>query len=168
MDGRKQTSVNYALVRVVPPPDVEINPKLRPFIVVDPRAGHGPGIGGFKADIQGRPPMLFRRISSGSHAATIKDIGRAEAFFIGTVSAAHPPQAEALVTRKLPGRLGDLCSRLCGRNCSAQSLLRASAHSHMAGCGVSQIPEALRRPRHRARQRHRSRKVRRRGAGAEL
>jgi hypothetical protein len=32
------------------PKGVEIDPKRRPFVVVDPRAGHGPGIGGFKAD----------------------------------------------------------------------------------------------------------------------
>src|SRR5260221_247522 len=51
VDGRTlERPVNYGLVRVVPPTGVEINPKLRPFIVVDPRAGHGPGIGGFKAD----------------------------------------------------------------------------------------------------------------------
>src|SRR5215467_3553757 len=50
-DGRKfDRPVNYALARVVPPDGVEINPKLRPFVIVDPRAGHGPGIGGFKAD----------------------------------------------------------------------------------------------------------------------
>ena len=34
----------------IPPEDVPIDPKKRPFVVVDPRAGHGPGIGGFKAD----------------------------------------------------------------------------------------------------------------------
>ena len=51
VDGRTlERPVNYALVRIVPPPGVKINPKFRPFIVVDPRAGHGPGIGGFKAD----------------------------------------------------------------------------------------------------------------------
>src|SRR5438046_9923597 len=51
IDGRKlDEPVNYALVRIVPPKDVEINLERRPFIVVDPRAGHGPGIGGFKAD----------------------------------------------------------------------------------------------------------------------
>ena len=51
VDGRTlDRPVNYALVRVVPPDGVEIDPKLRPFVVVDPRAGHGPGIGGFKAD----------------------------------------------------------------------------------------------------------------------
>src|SRR5262245_18506624 len=51
VDGRTlERPVNYALVRIVPPDRVKINPKLCPFIVVDPRAGHGPGIGGFKAD----------------------------------------------------------------------------------------------------------------------
>ena len=51
IDGRKlDEPVNYALVRIVPPKDVEIDLKRRPFVVVDPRAGHGPGIGGFKAD----------------------------------------------------------------------------------------------------------------------
>ena len=42
--------VNYLLVRVKPPKGVAIDPLKRPFVVVDPRAGHGPGIGGFKAD----------------------------------------------------------------------------------------------------------------------
>src|SRR5215212_10846849 len=49
VDGRTlERPVNYALARVVPPAGMEINLKRRPFVVVDPRAGHGPGIGGFK------------------------------------------------------------------------------------------------------------------------
>src|SRR6476619_8489641 len=35
--------VNYGLVSVVPPPGTEIDSTRRPFVVVDPRAGHGPG-----------------------------------------------------------------------------------------------------------------------------
>src|SRR5215831_9026749 len=51
VDGRTLAwPVNYALVRIVPPAGVEIDPTRRPFVIVDPRAGHGPGIGGFKAD----------------------------------------------------------------------------------------------------------------------
>lgn len=42
--------VNYALVRIQPDPAVPTDDRMRPFVVVDPRAGHGPGIGGFKAD----------------------------------------------------------------------------------------------------------------------
>ena len=51
VDGRTfERPVNYALVRIIPPKDVTLSPKARPFVIVDPRAGHGPGIGGFKAD----------------------------------------------------------------------------------------------------------------------
>src|SRR5208337_630199 len=44
--------VNYALVRIIPPAGVTIDPKRRPYIIIDPRSGHGPGIGGFKDDSQ--------------------------------------------------------------------------------------------------------------------
>src|SRR4029078_33380 len=51
MDGRQlERPVNYGLVRIRPPEGVELDPMKRPFVVVDPRAGHGPGIGGFKAE----------------------------------------------------------------------------------------------------------------------
>src|SRR4029450_4504233 len=51
LDGRTfDRPVNYALVRIIPPPGVELDSTRRPFVIVDPRAGHGPGIGGFKAD----------------------------------------------------------------------------------------------------------------------
>ena len=44
--------MNYALVRIIPPEGIKIDPDLRPFVIIDPRAGHGPGIGGFKQDSQ--------------------------------------------------------------------------------------------------------------------
>lgn len=51
MDGRSlPRPINYALSRIVPPPGVVIDPQKRPVVVVDPRAGQGPGIGGFKAE----------------------------------------------------------------------------------------------------------------------
>src|SRR6516162_9935851 len=51
LDGRSlPRPVNYALVRVIPPKGISIDLSKRPFIVFDPRAGHGPGIGGMKHD----------------------------------------------------------------------------------------------------------------------
>src|ERR1700704_1984213 len=51
VDGRTlPPPVNYPLVRIIPPRAIDLDPTRRPFVVVDPRAGHGPGIGGFKAD----------------------------------------------------------------------------------------------------------------------
>src|SRR3954452_25153441 len=51
LDGRTlPRPVNYGLARIVPPAGAAIDPRKRPFIVFDPRAGHGPGIGGIKHD----------------------------------------------------------------------------------------------------------------------
>src|SRR4030095_9099226 len=50
-DGRDlPRPVNYMLVRILPPAGAAIDPAKPPFVVVDPRAGHGPGIGGMKQD----------------------------------------------------------------------------------------------------------------------
>jgi pimeloyl-ACP methyl ester carboxylesterase len=97
VDGRTlDRPVNYCIVRIVPPVGVEINPKLRPFIVVDPRAGHGPGIGGFKADSEigvalkaGHPCYFVGFLPDPVPGQTIEDIARAEAIFIEKVTAAH-------------------------------------------------------------------------------
>ena len=98
VDGRTlERPVNYLLVRVAPPAGVEINPKLRPFVIVDPRAGHGPGIGGFKADSEigvalkaGHPCYFVGFLPDPVPGQTIEDIARAEAIFIEKVTAAHP------------------------------------------------------------------------------
>ena len=51
MSGRDlPRPMNYALSRIVPPKGVAIDPRKRPVVVVDPRAGQGPGIGGFKPE----------------------------------------------------------------------------------------------------------------------
>ena len=98
IDGRKlERPVNYALVRVVPPATVEVDPKRRPFVIVDPRAGHGPGIGGFKADSEigvalkaGHPCYFVGFLPDPMPGQTIEDIGRAEAIFLEKVIELHP------------------------------------------------------------------------------
>ena len=98
IDGRKlDEPVNYALVRIIPPKDVEIDPNRRPFIVVDPRAGHGPGIGGFKADSEigvamkaGHPCYFIGFLPEPMPGQTIERIARAEAVFIEKVISRHP------------------------------------------------------------------------------
>jgi len=98
VDGRRlPRPVNYALVRIVPPTGVEIDPTLRPFVVVDPRAGHGPGIGGFKADSEigvafkaGHPCYFIGFLPDPMPGQTIEDIGRAEAVFLEKVIDLHP------------------------------------------------------------------------------
>src|ERR1700730_8632221 len=98
VDGRKLAEpVNYALVRIIPPKDVEIDLGRRPFIVVDPRAGHGPGIGGFKADSEigvamkaGHSCYFIGFLPEPMPGQTIERIARAEALFIENVISRHP------------------------------------------------------------------------------
>jgi pimeloyl-ACP methyl ester carboxylesterase len=98
MDGRKlEQPVNYALVRIIPPKDIEIEANRRPFVIVDPRAGHGPGIGGFKADSEigvamkaGHPCYFIGFLPEPMPGQTIERIARAEALFLEKVIALHP------------------------------------------------------------------------------
>jgi hypothetical protein len=98
LDGRTLSHpVNYGLVRVVPPAGVAIDLKRRPFVIVDPRAGHGPGIGGFKADSEigvamkaGHPCYFVGFLPDPMPGQTIEDVGRAEALFLEKVIALHP------------------------------------------------------------------------------
>jgi len=98
LDARTfERPANYLLVRVKPPEGVVIDPKKRPFVVVDPRAGHGPGIGGFKADSElgmamraGHPSYFVGFTPDPMPGQTIEDIMRAEAVFLEKVIELHP------------------------------------------------------------------------------
>ena len=82
LDGRRlERPVNYLLARIVPPAGVDIDPMKRPFVIVDPRAGHGPGIGGFKADSEigvamkaGHPAYFIGFLPDPMPGQTILDI----------------------------------------------------------------------------------------------
>jgi hypothetical protein len=98
IDGRTlERPVNYALARIIPPKGVEIDERRRPFVIVDPRAGHGPGIGGFKADSEigvafkaGHPCYFIGFLPDPMPGQTLGDIARAEAVFLEKVIALHP------------------------------------------------------------------------------
>jgi pimeloyl-ACP methyl ester carboxylesterase len=98
VDGRTlQRPVNYALVRIVPPKTAQLDPARRPFVVVDPRAGHGPGIGGFKADSEigvafkaGHPCYFVGFLPEPMPGQTIEDVALAEAIFLERVIDLHP------------------------------------------------------------------------------
>jgi hypothetical protein len=96
-DGRKlDRPVNYALVRIVAPEGVATDPTKPAIIVVDPRAGHGPGIGGMKSESEigvalraGHPVYFIGFLPRPMPGQTIEDVYRAEAIFIEEVAARH-------------------------------------------------------------------------------
>ena len=92
--------VNYGLVKIKPPDGVAIDDRKRPFVVVDPRAGHGPGIGGFKADseigvimAQGHPCYFIGFTPEPEPGQTLEKIMRAEGRFLEHIIALHPAAA---------------------------------------------------------------------------
>ncbi len=97
-DGRTLARpVNYGLVRILPPAGVKTDPAKPPFIVVDPRAGHGPGIGGMKQESEigvalaaGHPCYFVGFLPEPVPGQTIEDVCHAEAAFVEEVAARHP------------------------------------------------------------------------------
>jgi pimeloyl-ACP methyl ester carboxylesterase len=98
LDGRGfERPVNYAMVRIRPPEGVTIDDKRRPYILIDPRAGHGPGIGGFKDDSQvgvalhgGHPVYFVIFFRDPEPGQTLLDVCAAEQQFVHKVRELHP------------------------------------------------------------------------------
>jgi pimeloyl-ACP methyl ester carboxylesterase len=98
LDGRSlPRPVNYALVRIVAPKGTAVDRRKRPFIVFDPRAGHGPGIGGMKHDSEigvalaaGHPCYFVGFLPDPVPDQTIEDVCEAGARFVEEVAARHP------------------------------------------------------------------------------
>ena len=89
--------VNYGLVRIIPPAGTVIDETKRPFVIFDPRAGHGPGIGGMKHDSEigvvlaaGHPCYFVGFLPDPVPGQTVEDVCRAEAQFVAAVAARHP------------------------------------------------------------------------------
>jgi pimeloyl-ACP methyl ester carboxylesterase len=104
-DGRTlERPVNYALVKILPPEGVRIDESLRPYLIVDPRAGHGPGIGGFKQDSQvgvalraGYPVYFVIFFPEPVPGQTIRDVVLAQARFVEEVAARHPNSPKPVI-----------------------------------------------------------------------
>jgi len=101
---------NYALVRIIPPKGVDVDDAKRPFVIVDPRAGHGPGIGGFKEDSEvgvalraGHPVYFVIFFPDPMPGQTLADITDAEAEFIRIVAERHPQSQKPVIVGNCQG-----------------------------------------------------------------
>lgn len=87
---------NYLLLRILPPEDAPTDPAKRPFVVFDPRAGHGPGISGSKESSQvgvalqaGHPVYFVSFRPDPEPNQTLRDVARAEIRFLMAVRKRH-------------------------------------------------------------------------------
>lgn len=108
LDARHfERPANYALLRVTSCCGERAErcerPGARPIIIVDPRAGHGPGIGGFKRDSEvgmalhmGHPTYFVSFRPEPCPGQTLADVLHAMRGFVDEVTRRHPGTAPAV------------------------------------------------------------------------
>jgi pimeloyl-ACP methyl ester carboxylesterase len=101
---------NYMLLKITPPAGVEVFDWKRPYMIIDPRAGHGAGIGGFKPDSQvgvalraGHPVYFCVFRPQPEPGQTIADVMRAEAEFVAEIRRRHPEAPKPIVVGNCQG-----------------------------------------------------------------
>ena len=110
LDARRfDRPANYALLRITgehdgPKAEERLDPAKRPIIVIDPRAGHGPGIGGFKRDSEVGMALreghtcyfviFYPEPEPGQTLADVLDVLRR---FVNEVRARHPDSGPPVV-----------------------------------------------------------------------
>lgn len=127
MDGRDlPRPCNYRLLRLYPCDGTPTIEARRPYVIIDPRAGHGPGVGGFKHDSQaglalsrGHPVYLVAFGRDPEPGQTLADVIATQAAFVREVMRRHPDSARPLVIGNCQGGWGTLLmaatnTDLCG------------------------------------------------------
>ncbi|MDB5997646.1 MAG: poly(3-hydroxyalkanoate) synthetase [Pseudomonas sp.] len=96
--------VNYSLLQILGDAGQRVDPSKQPVIIIDPRGGHGAGIGGFKQDSvigeslrAGHPTYFIAFSHSPAPGQTLADIVDAQARFIEVVSERHPDSSKPVV-----------------------------------------------------------------------
>jgi len=101
---------NYFLLRILPPEGITVDDKKRPYVIIDPRAGHGGGIGGFKRDSQvgvalkaGHPVYFVAFRQKPEPHQTIAMVTEAEAAFLREIERLHPDAPKPVVIGNCQG-----------------------------------------------------------------
>ncbi|WP_233806853.1 DUF3141 domain-containing protein [Paraburkholderia sp. HP33-1] len=111
LDGRTfERPVNYALLQLRPLEGVGVDVRKRPYLIIDPRAGHGPGIGGFKDDSQagvalraGYPVYFVVFFRDPEPGQTLLDVCNAEQRFVRKVRSLHPDSPKPAIIGNCQG-----------------------------------------------------------------
>ncbi len=141
LDGRTfERAVNYALVRIVAPKGITIDGKRRPYVIIDPRAGHGPGIGGFKDDSQvgvalreGHPVyfvIFFREPEPGQ---TLIDVCAAERQFVRRVRELHPESPKPAIIGNCQGGWAAMMVAASGPDDTGPIVINGAPMSYWGG-----------------------------------
>ncbi len=101
---------NYMLLHILPHQGITTHEWKRPYVIIDPRAGHGPGIGGFKPDSQvgvalkdGHPVYFVAFRPHPEPGQTLASVTHAEAAFLRAIQNRHPNAPKPIVVGNCQG-----------------------------------------------------------------
>ncbi|HVM79079.1 MAG TPA: DUF3141 domain-containing protein, partial [Stellaceae bacterium] len=111
LDGKTlPRPTNKVLLKILPPAGIEVKDWKRPYMIVDPRAGHGAGIGGFKTDSQvgvtlrdGHPVYFVVFRPHPEPEQTLADVMRSEAAFVAEIRRRHPDAPKPIIVGNCQG-----------------------------------------------------------------
>jgi hypothetical protein len=144
LDARRfERPVNYELLRITESDgacwDDCVDPRKPPVIIVDPRAGHGPGIGGFKRDSEvgmalheGHPTYFVIFFPEPCPGQTLTDVLHALRRFVAVVASRHPGKSPILYGNCQAGWALTILAADCA-GLSGPVVLNGSPLSYWAG-----------------------------------
>jgi uncharacterized protein DUF3141 len=144
LDARQfQQPANYALLRITEVGDKCwddcVDPTKSPVIIIDPRAGHGPGIGGFKRDSEvgialhvGHPVYFVIFFAEPCPRQTLAEVLAALRSFVAQVAKLHSGKSPILYGNCQAGWAATLVSAHCG-DLAGPVILNGSPLSYWAG-----------------------------------
>jgi len=135
--------VNYALLRITACGtdrlEQFVREDARPVVIIDPRAGHGPGIGGFKRDSEvgmalreGHPVYFVIFFPEPQPGQTLADVLHALRRFVEEVARRHPGKPPVLYGNCQAGWAVALLSADC-EGLAGPAVLNGSPLSYWAG-----------------------------------
>ena len=132
--------VNYSLVHIRPPAGVTVDPTMRPYVIIDPRAGHGSGIGGFKNESEvgvalehGHPVYFVIFTPHPVPGQTVADVCRAEASFVRDVIHRHPDAPKPVVMGNCQGGWAAMLLAATNPDLTGPVVLNGSPMSYWSG-----------------------------------
>ncbi|MEQ1671935.1 MAG: DUF3141 domain-containing protein, partial [Hyphomicrobium sp.] len=141
VDGEKLLRpCNYMLLKIKPPEGIEIQDHKRPYVIIDPRAGHGPGIGGFKPDSQvgvalkGGHPVYFVAFRPVPHEdQTLASVTHAEAAFLREIMHRHPNSPKPIIIGNCQGGWATAILAATNPDLTGPIVLNGSPMSYWSG-----------------------------------
>ncbi|MGF6810767.1 pimeloyl-ACP methyl ester carboxylesterase [Paraburkholderia sp. Clong3] len=153
LDARHfERPVNYALLSIRPPEGVVVDVKKRPYLIIDPRAGHGPGIGGFKDDSQvgvalraGHPVYFVVFFQEPEPGQTLLDVCAAEQQFVRKVRELHSDSPKPAIVGNCQGGWAAMMLASSSPEDTGPILVNGAPMSYWSGAwSESEVPNPMR------------------------